>query len=291
MLEPERDDQPYSYDPFTQHAFYAAVNGALVERALAHLSPHPLLEPYTIVDLGCGTGAATHLIVEALQQRGQPARVIGIDPSVQALTRARYRLAEPGMEVHWVQGDATALARLGIRADALFFCNALHLVPDKPLAIAQIASALRPGGIFACNSAFFAGAYVAGTEGFYQLFMRRAIGWLRREHPEVHLSRGGKALARQWLSEADYVALVQEQGLQVRSSALEQVQMSLGSWQDISRYWLFIQGALPGAPLAVGAEALSTAAAQVFEELGLAAVPRNWLHLVAQRELGPEGEG
>ena len=86
-------------------------------------------------------------------------------------------------------------------------------------------------------------------------------------------------------------ALVQQQGLQVRSSALEQVQMSLGSWQDISRYWLFIQGALPGAPLAVGAEALSTAAAQVFAELGLAAVPRNWLHLVAQRELGPEGEG
>lgn len=87
------------------------------------------------------------------------------------------------------------------------------------------------------------------------------------------------------------MALVQQQGLQVRSSGLEEVQTSLGSWQDISRYGLFTEGALQGAPLAVGAEALATAAAQVFEELGLIAVPRSWLQLVAQREPGPEEDG
>ena len=291
MLETSLEDQRYSYEPFTQHAFYTAVNRALVERALAQLSFPTSHEPSTIVDLGCGTGAVTQLIVEALRASGQEARVIGIDPSAHALTQAQCRLAQPGMELHWVQGDGTALGRLGLHADALFFCNALHLVPDKPLAIAQIASALRPGGVFACNSAFFTGAYVVGTERFYQLYMRRAIGWLRHEHPEVRLSHDGKALARQWLSEADYGALVQQQGLRVYSSGLEEVQMSLGSWQDISRYWLFIEGALPGAPLAVGAEALATAAAQVFEELGLTAVPRNWLQLVAQRVPGPEEEG
>ncbi len=287
MPETSSEDHLYSYEPFTQHAFYTAVNRALVERAVAQLSSPTSHEPYTIVDLGCGTGAVTQLIVEALQQQGQQAKVVGIDPSSQALSQAQCRLAESGMEVRWVQGDATALAWLGIRVDALFFCNALHLVPDKPLAIAQIARALQPGSIFACNSTFFTGAYVPGTERFYQLFMRRAIGWLHREHPEVRLSHDGKALARQWLSEADYVALLQQQGLQMCSSALEEVQMSLGSWQDISRYWLFIQGALPGAPLAVGAEALATAAAQVFGELGLTVVPRNWLQLVARREPGP----
>jgi ubiquinone/menaquinone biosynthesis C-methylase UbiE len=287
MFETSLDDQCYSYEPFTQHAFYTAVNRALVERAVACLSPRSPQNPCTIVDLGCGTGAVTQLIVEALLQRGQQARVIGIDPSAHALTQAQCRLTKPGMELHWVQGDSTTLAGLGLRADALFFCNALHLVPDKSLAIAQIAGALQPGGVFACNSAFFTGAYVVGTERFYQLFMRRAIGWLHREHPEVRLSHNGKALARQWLSETDYAALVQQQGLQVCSSGLEEVQMSLGSWQDISRYWLFIEGALPGAPLDVGAEALATAAAQVFEELGLTEVPRNWLHLVAQRVPGP----
>lgn len=291
MLETSLDHQLYSYEPFTRHAFYNRVNSALVEQALTHLSfPNPH-EPYTVVDLGCGTGAVTQLIVEGLQQRRLEARVIGIDPSAEALTQAQCRLAKPGMELHWVQGDGTALDRLGLRADALFFCNALHLVPDKPLAIAQIAGALRPGGVFACNSTFFTGAYVVGTERFYQLYMRRAIGWLRHEHPEVRLSHDGKALARQWLSETDYAALVQQQGLQVCSSGLEEVQMSLGSWQDISRYWLFIEGALPGAPLAVGAEALATAAAQVFDELGLTGVPRNWLQLVAQRAPDPMQEG
>ncbi len=97
MLETSLEDQRYSYEPFTQHAFYTAVNRALVERALAQLSFPTSHAPSTIVDLGCGTGAVTQLIVEALQRRRQEARVIGIDPSAHALTQAQCRLASPGM--------------------------------------------------------------------------------------------------------------------------------------------------------------------------------------------------
>lgn len=60
--------------------------------------------------------------------------------------------------------------------------------------------------------------------------------------------------------------------------------MPLRSFQDIGSYWLFIEGALPGTPLPLGAEALRMAAEYVFEELGLNVVPRNWLQLVAQLE-------
>jgi trans-aconitate methyltransferase len=69
-LENSLDDQLYSYEPFAQHAFYTAVNRTLVEQALAHLSPSLLPQPPTIVDLGCGTGAVTRLIVEALRASG-----------------------------------------------------------------------------------------------------------------------------------------------------------------------------------------------------------------------------
>jgi hypothetical protein len=53
--------------------------------------------------------------------------------------------------------------------------------------------------------------------------------------------------------------------------------------QDISRYSLFIEGALPGVELPLGAEALATAAAQAFADLHLEFVPRKWLQLVARR--------
>jgi hypothetical protein len=52
----------------------------------------------------------------------------------------------------------------------------------------------------------------------------------------------------------------------------------------------FIEGALPGVPLAAGAEALEHGAAGAFEELGLEYVPRNWLQVVASlgRAASPE---
>ena len=79
---------------------------------------------------------------------------------------------------------------------------------------------------------------------------------LRRQHPEVRLARGQRAPAMDWLSPDGYVALVRRHGFDVAYCALDEVQMTLRSFQDIGHYWLFIEGALPGAPLAAGAEAL-----------------------------------
>jgi ubiquinone/menaquinone biosynthesis C-methylase UbiE len=212
--------------------------------------------------------------------------VLGIDPSAQALSLAEQRLVGARSTVRFLQGDAATLSQLADPVDGIFFCNAIHLVPDKGAVLALIAAALPPGGLLACNSTFFTGAYVPGTERFYQMYMRGALSWLRREHPQVRLSREGKVLARQWLSQEDYATLLHQQGFGILSSKLEEVLMPLGSWQDISRYWLFIEGALPGVPLAAGADALVNSATRVFADLELTTVPRNWLQLVAQREPG-----
>ena len=105
--------------------------------------------------------------------------------------------------------------------------------------------------------------------------------WLRREHPRVRLSRGGKVAARQWLSKDEYETSLRQHGFDVLHSALDEVHMDLTSFQDIGRYWLFIEGALPGVPLAAVAEALEHGAGEAFEELALEYVPRNWLQVVA----------
>ncbi len=282
MIETKNDHDIYSYEAFTQHAFYAAVNHALVERAVALLDTRPAGEKLNVVDLGSGTGAITQMIVEALKKRGRDAQVIGVEPSADAIRLAQHRLEGCGMDVHFEQGDSADLARLGIRADGLFFCNAIHLVSDKNEVIEEIAAALAPGGLFACNSSFFTGAYAEGTERFYRLWTMQAMRWMRREHPEVKIARDAHALAMQWLSEDDYTGLLRKHGFNILHNELDVAQMPLQSWKDIGSYWLFIEGALPGAPIGLGAAALREAAAQAFDELGLNVVPRNWLQLVAQ---------
>ena len=272
----------YTFDPFTRHRFYTEINRSLVEHAIGLLDDaNPRGAQVRVVELASGTGNITELVLDALERRGRPATVVGVEPSADAIDVAEQRLA--GRPVTFLQGDAADLGRAIGNADAVLFLNAIHLVPDKDAAVAEIASVLRPGGFFAANSAFFAGTNPAGTERFYHLWIRRALGWMRQHHPDVRPSHHGKTPAMQWLTPDEYGAVLRRQGLEPAFEEIEQVQMPLRAWQDIGRYSLFIEGALPGVPVPIGADALEFAAAQAFEELGLSVVPRNWLQMVARK--------
>jgi ubiquinone/menaquinone biosynthesis C-methylase UbiE len=277
----------YTFEPFAAYAFYTDVNRALVQQALAHCKTRLNSKTLTIVDMACGTGAVTRLIAEEIAQQGQLAhtRIIGVDPSAEALRRAQKGMDELGMPVNakFIQGDATDLPQLVQNVDAAFFCNAIHLVPEKLVAFQQMASILAPKGIFACNSAFYEGTYVPGTERFYRLWIRRAVSWLRQEHPEVHVSREFKAMARQWLTPEEYIDCLKQSGFINVETHKTPVAISVDGWGDLGQYWLFIEGALPGIPLAYGAAALKAAVYQAGDEVGVTEVPRLWLQIVATK--------
>lgn len=63
-----------------------------------------------------------------------------------------------------------------------------------------------------------------------------------------------------------------------------QVSISLDAWKDLGQYWLFIEGALPGVPLPIGAQALAVAVYEAGQELGVQEVPRMWLQMVAIKD-------
>ncbi|GCF09413.1 class I SAM-dependent methyltransferase [Dictyobacter arantiisoli] len=280
----------FTFESFAAHEFYTDVNRALVKQTLAHLRTQEGDKPLTIVDMACGTGAVTRLIAEELVRQGHSAqlRLVGVDPSAEAL-----RLAQKGMdELHlpanitsdFIQGESEDLPNLVHDVDAAFFCNAIHLVPDKVAAFKQVSAILAPQGIFGCNSAFYDGTYVPGTERFYRLWTRRAVGWLKKEHPEAHLSREAKAMAMQWLNPDQYIQALKENGFTTVETQSTNIEISLDGWRDLGQYWLFIEGALPGVPLADGARALEIAVYQAGEELGLNAIPRTWLQMVAIKQ-------
>jgi len=282
MIETEETNQ-FTFEAFAAHPFYTEVNRALVRQALAHFATRPVDVPLTIVDMACGTGAITRLVAEEIARQGRQAHLIGVDPSAEALRRAQKSMEEMGIGADFIQGDANSLPSIVNNADAAFFCNAIHLVPNKLSAFQQMASILAPGGIFACNSAFYEGTYVEGTDRFYHLWIRHAMRCLRKEHPEVRLSREEKAQAMQWLTPGDYIESLKQAGFGSAETNYEQVYITLDAWKDLGHYWLFIEGALPGAPLAFAAAALEKAVYQAGQELGLTEVPRMWLQIVATK--------
>ncbi len=282
LIETEETNK-FTFEAFAAHPFYVEVNRSLVRQALAHLKRRPTALPLTIVDMACGTGAVTRLIAEEMVCQGQRVHLIGVDPSAEALRRAEKGMEQMDVQADFIQGDSADLPGIAGNADAVFFCNAIHLVADKLAAFQEVASILAPGGIFACNSAFYEGTYVEGTERFYQSWTFKAVRWLRKEYPSIRLARGEKAMARQFITPEEYMASLRQAGFGSVETLYENAIITLDAWKDLGQYWLFIEGALPGAPLAEAAEALSHAVYQVGDELGITAVPRRWLQMVATK--------
>jgi trans-aconitate 2-methyltransferase len=100
----------------------------------------PLDSPRRAVDLGCGPGNSTQLLIE----RFPDADVIGVDASPDMLRQARERL--PGGT--FVAGDlSTWMPEPG--TDLLFGNAVFHWVPDHPKVLARLLRALAPGGVLA----------------------------------------------------------------------------------------------------------------------------------------------
>ena len=283
VMNETTETNQFTFEAFAAQPFYTEINRSLVHQALKSLATRPANATLTIVDMACGTGAVTRLIAQEMQRLKLKAHIIGVDPSAEALRRAQRGMEAIGTRAEFIQGEAKDLPYIVQNADAAFFCNAIHLLPDKLAAFQLMASILAPGGIFACNSGFYDGTYVEGTERFYRLWTSRAVRWLRKEHPEVHLSREAKAMAMQWLNADEYINQLKQGGF-ARVEAFHEVGcISMDAWRDLGQYWLFIEGALPGVPLPLGAAALEAAVYQAGQELDLTEIPRNWLQLIAHK--------
>jgi trans-aconitate 2-methyltransferase len=104
------------------------------------LAQVPLDRPRRVIDLGCGPGNSTELLIE----RYPAADVIGLDSSPDMLRQARERL--PGRK--FVQADISAWAP-DAETDLLFGNAVFQWVPDHAVVLQRLLSALPEGGVLA----------------------------------------------------------------------------------------------------------------------------------------------
>jgi len=135
-------DEPIRFD---DGAAYELLMGRWSQLAGAQFLDWLALPPAArCVDVGCGNGAFTELLLE----RCQPAEVLAVDPSPGQLAYARQRLPA-GAPVRWVEGDAMALPVPDGDADAALMALVLFFVPDPAAGVAEMCRAVRPGGLVA----------------------------------------------------------------------------------------------------------------------------------------------
>jgi trans-aconitate 2-methyltransferase len=99
-----------------------------------------LERPARIVDLGCGPGNSTQLLVD----RYPSADVLGLDISPDMLDKARAAVPRARFE----QADVAAWEP-AVAADLIFANAVLQWLPDHPRLLPRLVSCLAPGGVLA----------------------------------------------------------------------------------------------------------------------------------------------
>jgi trans-aconitate 2-methyltransferase len=104
------------------------------------LAQVPLQRPRLVVDLGCGPGNSTELLLKRFPQ----ARIVGLDSSPDMLRNARERLPQ------CIFLEADIASWTADPATNLLFANAsFQWIPDHPLVLRRLLQALPTGGVLA----------------------------------------------------------------------------------------------------------------------------------------------
>lgn len=268
--------QDFSFSKFSQNTFYETLNAHLVDMA-------DIGNDRRIVDLACGTGGVTRLISERLQNACESV-VIGVDHSASAIRQAMENFrGRRDSAIQFVHSQVEQLSgSLKESVDAVFFCNAIHYIPDKDALLADISNSLNPGGKFAFNTSFFEGSHPPESLEYYRKWMFKSIRTLRREYG-LRPNKADKVESRKQLTVEQYRELLESHGLTIVKQQIDTVQVPIEGWLDISGFKDFIEGTLPGVPLDKASAALQSGVRQTFAEMNITHVPRSWLGVIAVR--------
>ena len=104
------------------------------------LAQVPLQRPRFVVDLGCGPGNSTELLVERYPQ----SEIVGLDSSPDMLRKARERLPQ----CKFIEADIETWTP-DPRTDLLFSNAVMQWLPDHTAVLRRLLEALSPGGVLA----------------------------------------------------------------------------------------------------------------------------------------------
>lgn len=107
-----------------------------------------LREGEGVVDVGCGTGAATRL---AAVKVGSSGRVAGVDVNAGMLDVARSMASTDGAVIEWFEDSAYQLPFADAEFDVALCAQTLQFLDDRPRALAEMHRVLKPGGRIAVS--------------------------------------------------------------------------------------------------------------------------------------------
>lgn len=288
-----------TYEPYSQEPEYIEANRAL-------LATLPLDSVQRVLDLACGTGLLSELLLAI-----KPGLTIhGVDLSSESLDIGRKRLREKGLLVEsraeldraareghstvlLEEGNAMELAFEPQSFDLVMVGNAIHLMPDKPLFLQGVRRVLAPGGLFTFNSVFFVGTFGEGTEPVYTAWMMEALQILEEKNQMLQRAggapiqrvrgKGGRAFAKGWMTSEEWEEMLHRNGFSVMHNHKRPVSISQHGLELVGAYGGLAEVLMSGYPAQVASECLQQAVGRAFQKFGIKEITRYWLEIMAAK--------
>ena len=271
-------DANFGFSKFSDNDFYSNVNKDLIDSL-------DIKSDIKIVDLGCGSGGISKIIIENLNRiNSVNSSIIAVDFSEISLkeAKANLKLVSDSM-ITFVQSRYEEFSsKIKDKVDLVVLCNAIHYLDDKELVIKDVMKILKPGGRFAFNSSFFDGAHPEHTLSFYRKWMFKAMRILSKEY-NTRPVKADKIESRVQLNPDQYKEVLENCGMQITCTKLREVDVPIDGWLDISGFKDFIEGVMPGVSLDIASQSLQKAVRDTFKEMKLNFVQRNWMEIVATK--------
>lgn len=289
-----------SYEPFSQEPEYIEVNKGFIDNL-------PLDKVSKVLDLACGTGTLTELLFE----RCPKISVIGVDISTESLEIGRNVFRKKNLLVDdkaalevagdsgkggilLLEGSADDLCLESESFDLAMMGNAIHLMRDRAKFLQGVHRVLRPGGIFAFNSAFFVKTFPEGTEHVYTEWLKEALAVLHSKDEELRQAgkpgiprqRGttGRAFSKRWMTPEQWGDELRQNGFEVRQSYKRSVMITQRGLETVGAYSGLAEVLMSGYPVEIASECLQEAAGRAFRNLDITEIPRNWLEVTAVKQ-------
>ena len=269
------DSDNFNFDSFSNLDWYKSVNSNLLDLA-------DLNSSNKIIDLGCGNGGITEMILSKVKDVSSIV-IFAVDSSSSAISLALKRFSNrKDVIINYIQSEAQNLhENIKEKVDTVIYCNSIHYGEEKEKVLQHIGNGLEKGGKFAFNTSFFDGSHPKETEAFLRKWMLKSLRLLRSEYNLKPVKN--KVQSRIQLSPENYEELLLKNGFKVKEKNIENVHVPLDGWYEISSFKDWIEGVLPGIPLDIGKKVLQETVESLFKELNIKTLDRKWLSIVASK--------
>ncbi len=281
-----------TYEPYSQQTEYLEANRELL-RTL------PLERVNQILDLACGTGIMSSLLLELKPN----VSIIGVDISADSLDIGRQKFAQQRLlaediaalrqaeekgkgAILILEGSAEDLDFEPESFDLVMMGGAIHLLREKVKLLNNVRRVLRPTGFFTFNTAYYVGTYIEGTESFYSEWLKEALA-VMEEKNNARRAAGKKPFLRKrgtvsrafdkgWMSPEQWQELLAQNNLKTIRSGQRTVVMPQSGFESIVGYSGLAEVLMSGYPVHVAGECLQIAARRTFGKMGLKELHRRW---------------